>query len=200
MKSLFSLIVFLPLFGTAQIEQKIDAFSKSYSLEAVGNYAKAIEEINKIYDENSYEINLRLGWLYYNLGNYFESEKNYQIAVDLMPYSIEAKLGYVLPVSAMGNWNDVIKTYEKILEIDPQNTLINYRMGAIYYERKDYEIALSYCEKTVNLYPFDYDSVVLLGWINYQMGNLREAKVLFQKSMVIKPNNSSAEYGLSLIK
>ena len=200
MKSLISILLFLPLFCFSQIEQNIEAFSESYALEAVGNFAKGIEEIESIYDENSYEINLRLGWLYYNLGNYFESKNKYQKAVDLMPYSLEAKLGYVLPVSAMGNWNDVIKTYEKVLEIDPQNTLVNYRMGAIYYEREEYEKAISHCEKTVNLYPFDYDSVVLLGWINYQMGNLREAKVLFQKSMLIKPNNQSAEYGLSLIK
>ena len=200
MKSLISILLFLPLFCFSQIEQNIEAFSESYALEAVGNFAKGIEEIESIYDENSYEINLRLGWLYYNLGNYFESKNKYQKAVDLMPYSLEAKLGYVLPVSAMGNWNDVIKTYEKVLEIDPQNTLVNYRMGAIYYEREEYEKAISHCEKTANLYPFDYDSVVLLGWINYQMGNLREAKVLFQKSMLIKPNNQSAEYGLSLIK
>ena len=200
MKSLISILIFLPLFCFPQVEQNIEVFSESYSLEAVGNYAKAIEEIESIYDENSYEINLRLGWLYYNLGNYFESKNKYLKAVELMPYSIEAKLGYVLPLSAMGTWNDVIDTYKKILEIDPQNTLVNYRMGAIFYERKDYEKALSYCEKTVNLYPFDYDSVVLLGWINYQMGNFREAKVLFQKSMLIKPNNQSAVYGLSLIK
>lgn len=190
----------LPTFCFSQVEQHIEAFSESYALEAVGNFAKGIQEIENLYDENSYEMNLRLGWLYYNLGNYFESKNKYQKAVDLMPYSIEAKLGYVLPVSAMGNWNDVMRTYENILEIDPQNTLVNYRMGAIYYERKEYEKAFSYCEKTVNLYPFDYDSVVLLGWINYQMGNLREAKVLFQKSMLIKPNNQSAEYGLDLIK
>ena len=200
MKSLLSIMLFLPLFCFSEVEQNIEAFSESYALEAVGNFAKGIEEIENIYDENSYEINLRLGWLYYNLGNYFESKNKYQKAVELMPYSIEAKLGLVLPVSAMGNWNDVIKTYEKVLEIDPQNSLVNYRMGAIHYERKEYEKALSYCEKTVNLYPFDYDSVVLLGWINYQMGNLREAKVLFQKSMLIKPRNQSAEYGLSLIK
>jgi tetratricopeptide (TPR) repeat protein len=200
MKSLISILLFLPLICFSLIEQNIKAFSESYALEAVGNFAKGIEEIESIYDENSYEINLRLGWLYYNLGNYFESKNKYQKAVELMPYSIEAKLGYILPVSAMGNWNDVMNTYKKVLEIDPQNTLVNYRMGVIYYERKEYEKALTYCEKTVNLYPFDYDSVVLLGWINYQMGNLREAKVLFQKSMLIKPNNQSAEYGLSLIK
>jgi tetratricopeptide (TPR) repeat protein len=200
MKKICYLLFAIPFFAGAQSDETIEAFSESYSLEAVGNFAKAIEELNQVYDESSYELNLRLGWLYYNMGNYFESKNKYQRAVELMPYAIEAKLGYVLPVSAMGNWDEVVKTYEKILEIDPQNSLVNYRMGAIFYERKLYEKAFNFCEKTVNQYPFDYDSVILLAWIHYQMGNLREAEVLFKKSMLIKPNNSSAEQGLGLIK
>ncbi|MBS0001051.1 MAG: tetratricopeptide repeat protein [Cyclobacteriaceae bacterium] len=200
MKKRFLIIALFPLIVNGQSDEIIKAFSESYSLEAVGNFAKAIQEIDRVYDENYYEMNLRLGWLYYNLGNYFESKNKYEKAVNQMPYAIEAKLGYVLPVSAMGNWDEVVKTYEKILEIDPQNSLVNYRMGAIFYERKQYEKALNFCEKTVNLYPFDYDSVILLAWIHYQKGDLREAGVLFKKSMLIKSNNASAEYGLSLIK
>ena len=200
MKKLFFILLSLPVIVYGQSEEMIEAFSESYSLEAVGNFAKAIDELNQVYDETSYELNLRLGWLYYNMGNYFESKNKYEKAVELMPYATEAKLGYVLPVSAMGNWDEVVKTYEKILEVDPQNTLVNYRMGAIFYDRKQYEKAFNYCEKTVNLYPFDYDSVILLAWINYQMGKLREAEVLFKRSMLIKPNNASAEYGLGLIK
>jgi len=200
MKKLFFILLTLPVIVYGQSEEMIEAFSESYSLEAVGNFAKAIDELNQVYIETSYELNLRLGWLYYNMGNYFESKIKYEKAVELMPYATEAKLGYVLPVSAMGNWDEVVKTYEKILEVDPQNTLVNYRMGAIFYDRKQYEKAFNYCEKTVNLYPFDYDSVILLAWINYQMGKLREAEVLFKRSMLIKPNNASAEYGLGLIK
>jgi tetratricopeptide (TPR) repeat protein len=200
MKKLFLILMILPLNIFAQSDDMIRAFSESYSLEAVGNFAKAIQELDQVYEESSYELNLRLGWLYYNMGNYFESKNKYEKAVHLMPYATEAKLGYVLPVSAMGNWDEVVKTYEKILEIDPQNSLVNYRMGAIFYERKQYEKALKYCEKTVNQYPFDYDSVILLAWIHYQMGSIREAEVLFKKSMLIKPNNASADFGLSQIK
>lgn len=200
MKKLFLILMIFPFIIFAQSEEMISAFSESYSLEAVGNFAKAIQELDQVYDESSYELNLRLGWLYYNMGNYFESRNKYEKAVNLMPYATEAKLGYVLPLSAMGNWDEVVKTYEKILEIDPQNSLVNYRMGAIFYERKQYEKALKYGEKTVNQYPFDYDSVILLAWIHYQMGSIREAEVLFKKSMLIKPKNASAEYGLSQIK
>jgi Flp pilus assembly protein TadD len=32
------------------------------------------------------------------------------------------------------------------------------------------------------------------------MGKLKEAKALFNKALLIKPNDSSAQYGLGLIK
>jgi tetratricopeptide (TPR) repeat protein len=189
----------LPASLAAQSEMH-EAFVESYGLEATGNYSNAIEKMLNIYDATSYDINIRLGWLYYNLGNYAESKKYYKIATGVLPYSLEAKLGYVMPLAGMGLWNEVIAVYEEILKIDPQNTLANYRMGAIYYERKQYERAYDYIENVINLYPNDYDSVVLFAWTHYQMHKLKEARVLFEKALLIKPNDSSAQYGLSLIK
>lgn len=177
-----------------------EAFIESYSLEATGNYSTAIEKIIAIYDEESYDINIRLGWLYYNLGNYPEAKKYYNKAVTILPYSLEAKLGYVLPLAGLGLWNEVIEVYNEMLKIDPQNTIANYRLGAIYYERKEFEKAFKYLENVINLYPNDYDTVVLFAWTHYQMGKLKEAKALFTKALLVKPNDSSAQYGLSLIK
>jgi tetratricopeptide (TPR) repeat protein len=191
-------------FGTLAYGQNntkvYESFIESYGLEATGNYSNAIEKIINIYSEDSYDMNIRLGWLYYNLGNYPESQKYYLIATEILPYSIEAKLGYVLPVSGLGYWDKVIEVYNDILEIDPQNTLVNYRMGAIYYERKQYEKVYDFLENVINLYPNDFDAIVLFAWTHYQMGRLKDAKVLFNKALLIKPNNSSAQYGLSLIK
>ena len=177
-----------------------ESFIESYGLEATGNYSNAIEKIIEIYTADSYDMNIRLGWLYYNLGNYPESQKYYQIATQILPYSIEAKLGYVLPVSGLGYWDKVIEVYNDILVIDPQNTLVNYRMGAIYYERREYEKAYDFLENVINLYPNDFDAILLFAWSHYQMGKLKEAKVLFNKALLIKPNNASAQYGLGLIK
>jgi len=43
-------------------------------------------------------------------------------------------------------------------------------------------------------------SEIVIAGLGDGKGNLHEARVLFHKSTLIKPNNSSAEYGLSLIK
>lgn len=176
------------------------AFKQSYSLEAKSEYTKAITVLKDVYDENSYEINLRLGWLCYSAGQFAQSMSYYQNAINLKPYSVEAKLGYVLPASAAGNWDQVVVQYKKILEYDAQNSLVNFRLGMIYYGRKDYQTAQKYFERVVNLYPFDYDGNVMLAWSYLQMGKMREARVVFNKALLIRPDDASALEGISLIK
>lgn len=199
--SFLLLIVFSAFQLNAQDNNnQVSVFSSSYTYEASGEYTKAVDILKKVYDESSYEINLRLGWLTYQSGLYTESVAFYNKAIALMPLSIEARLGYVLPASAAGNWDQVITRYNEILKLDPNHYTVNYRMGLIYYGRKDYQAAFRYFEKIVNLYPFDYDAILMLGWTDFQLGKLREAKVLFQKALLNRPQDSSATEGLGLIK
>ena len=198
------LISAMLLLGTsivkAQDNAMGEAFTQSYYYEKVGNYSSAIASLKKVYDATSYEVNLRLGWLHYNAGLYKESMTYYQTAINLMPVSIEARLGYVYPAAAFGSMTEVINQYTKILEIDPQNSTANYRMGYIYYDKKDYATAYKYFEKVVNLYPFGYDGLLMFAWTNFQLGKTREAQVLFNKVLLTSPGDKSATQGLSLIK
>ena len=176
------------------------AFSASYQAEAAGAYSKAVTAIQGVYSEKSYELNLRLAWLEYLNKDYVASQKHYQKAVELMPMSIEAKLGYVIPAAELGNWEQVIKTYQDILKIEPNNSTVNYRMGSIYYNRSDFPTALKYLERVVNLYPFNYDGVYLLAWTYLNLGKNGEAKLLFQRALLIVPNDANALDGLGRIK
>ena len=135
-----------------------------------------------MYDENSYEVNLRLGWLGYLAGSFTESKAYYTRAVSLMPYSVEARLGLVYPLAALGNMTEVVTQYEKILEIIPNYSLVLHRMGLIYYGKGDYEAARKYFDKVVNLFPFDYDALAMLGWTYFKMNNTREARGPFSES------------------
>lgn len=177
-----------------------EAFSKSQQFESRGNFTDAISVMKTVYQEDSYEINLRLGWVTYLAGLFTESASYYQKAIKLKPYAIEPRLGFANPASALGNWDQVISQYDEILAIDPQNSVVNYRLGSIYYGRKEYARAEKYLEKVVNLYPFDYDSMVLYAWTFYRLGKFREAQVMFNKTLLNKPGDTSALEGLSLIK
>jgi tetratricopeptide (TPR) repeat protein len=180
--------------------EKKDAFQKSYIQEATGEYVAAAVSLKNVYAEDSYEINLRLGWLSYLAGSFSESKAYYNKAMNLMPYAVEPRFGYIYPAAAMGNWNEVISQYEKILEITPNNSIALHRMGLLFYGREDYESARKCFEKVVNLYPFDYDGLTMLAWSNFRLNNIRVATILFQKALLNTPNGSSALEGLDLLK
>lgn len=189
------------IFVFSQDQTKIiEGFQNSYLHEASGNLAEAILDLKGVYEEDSYEINLRLGWLTYSSGLFSESQSYYNNAISLKPFAIEPRFGVVLPQAAMGNWNSVIIQYQKILEISPNNSIALHRLGLIYYGQKDFQKAEKYFEKVVNLYPFDYDALVMYAWTNFQLKKFREAKVLFNKALMNTPSGSSAMEGMQLME
>lgn len=198
-----TIIVVLLLFSFTAFSQTMDAlqsaFSKSYEAENAKNYTLAISELKVVYDAGNYVVNIRLGWLNYLAKQYTESIKYYEKSISLKPYAIEARFGCVKPLSALEEWESVKKQYVEILTIDPQNTVANYWLGVINYNRKDFTAAAKLFEKIVNLYPLDYDSVIMLAWSKLYSSKLTEAKVLFHQALIIRPNDSSALSGLKLI-
>ncbi|MCD6091539.1 MAG: tetratricopeptide repeat protein [Bacteroidales bacterium] len=176
------------------------AFTKSYVAEKNGDFSPAMDALKKVYDESSYELNLRLGWLNYNAGLFDEAIIFYSNSLKLKPYSEEARFGLILPLSALGKWDKVIKTYNNILELSPNNSVALYRLGLVYYGRKDYNKAYALFNKVVDLYPFGYDGLLMLGWTSYFLGNNNQAKVLFNKVNLYNPGDKSANEGLNLIK
>jgi len=199
-----SILLIIILIGSqnlfAQDNKLIAAFTKSYKYETEGEYQSAITELKNVYDEKSYELNIRLGWLSYNAGLFSQSIIYYRTAINLMPYSEEAKFGLVFPASASGKWDIVLNTYKKVLENSPNNITANYQVGLLYYGKQKYSEAYKHFKITVDLYPFDYDGLIMYAWTNYQLGKYREAKVLFNKVLLLSPDDASALEGLGLIK
>ncbi len=200
---LIIIFIGLALSGVASGQNQqvlVDAFSSSYAKETAGDYKGGLDVLKSVYNKDNYELNLRLGWLSYLAGMLDESQSYYQRAVSLMPMGIEARFGLIYPLSSMGNWTQVIRIYEEILRIDPMNSIANFRFGLVYYGRNEFLKAKPLFEKVVNLYPFDYDGLNMMAWTHLKLGNSREAKILFQKSLLNKPGDASALEGLSLIK
>lgn len=171
------------------------AFSKSYAFEYNSEYSKAITALTELNSDN-YQVNLRLGWLYYLNKDYLRSEANYKKAVAHEPASIEARFGLVLPMSALGNWNNVLSVYLEVLKLDPNNTIANYRTASIYYNRKDYTNAAAYINKVIKLYPFDYDSNLLNGKILIAQGRNADAKKYFSRALEYNPQSEEASAAL----
>ena len=173
------------------------AFKDSYTNEYKANYSGAIADLQKVYKADSYEMNLRMGWLQYEAKQYAKSLDYYQKAIDLRKYSVEARLGYVKPANELKKYDKVYQTYEDILKIDPYNSVANYWVGVSYYLVKKYDIAVKYLELVVNMYPFDYDANHMLGWIYLGLGRSADARIVFTQALYSRPGDASATDGLS---
>ena len=193
----FTAGLYLPVYAQFN-EQVLKSFEQSYALEQSGEFRKAASLLRAVYQEDSYEFNLRLGWLNYQAGLFDESEIYYRKALTILPYSEEAKFGLVLPLAARGEWNEVIMIYSQILANNPGNTSALYRLGYIFYERKDWAQAARNFQKVIDLYPFGYDGLLMMAWTNLQLGKTREARVLFNKVLLWSPGDSSALEGLQI--
>ena len=194
-------LLVIPVYVLAQNQDKLQAaFTESYTLESQGDYTQAITVMQRVFDKDVYEINLRLGWLSYKAGLFDESESYYRRAIQLMPYGLEARFGFFYPLSSTGQWTQVIQIYEEVLKIDPNNSVANFRFGLVYYGRSEFSKAEKLFSKVVNLYPFDYDGVHMLAWTKLKLGKTQESKALFQKALLFKPGDASSLEGLSYIR
>jgi len=185
-------LVSLLFSGVLKSQSSDLAFSKSYLFEYESQYVKAIKALQDLNHE-SYEINLRLGWLFYLNKEYSKSEGFYKKAIALEPASVEGRFGLVLPLSAEGNWNAVLLVYLEILKYDPNNSIANYRIASIYYNRKDYASTVNYISKVIKLYPFDYDSNLLYGKTLIAQGKNTEAKKYIEKALEYNPQSEEAK-------
>ena len=202
-KKLMAITVILLLTSSSYAQtpaQNQKAFSDSYSAELKSDYTGAIADIQKVYQADCYECNLRLGWLYYYAKNYTLSMDYYQKAINLKQYSVEARLGYIKPANEAKQYDKAYLKYEEILKIDPYNSVANYWVGMNYYFAKKYDVAAKYFELVLNMYPFDYDANHMLGWTYLSLGRKAEAKMLFNQALCNRPGDVSATDGLSKSK
>ena len=192
------LLAAISSFSYAQTDVALQrAFRNSYANENKKDYQSAIADVTPYYSEGNYEVNIRLGWLNYVNKNYNASQTYYSKAVSIKPNSIEAKFGYVKPLSFLQSWDKVLAQYTDIIKIDPQNTQANYWAGVIYYNRKNFAEATKLFKAVISLYPFDYDGNHMMGWASLMAGKKPDAKIYFNKALIIKPDDPSSIEGLS---
>jgi tetratricopeptide (TPR) repeat protein len=167
-----------------------NAFKKSYESELAVKYAKAIEDLAPFANNNTYEINLRLGYLNYMNAKFLQATTHYKKCLELAPKSVEARLAYINALAALEKWDDVILQYKEILKVDAGNAKALYNLSLIYFNRTDYTTAQIYLNTYIALYPFDFDGVNLAGWNKYYLGKKEEAIVLFKKALLLNPSST----------
>ena len=177
-----------------------EAFQKSIGYENKQDYTNAIDVLKPFATATNYEANVRLGWLYYSAGKHNESVSYYLKSITLKPAAAEPLWGIVYPYAELKKWTELQAIYQKIISLDPKNTTANYRLGLSAYYSKDYTIAKKYFDIVIGLYPLDYNTLLMSAWTTYFLGKPVDAKTMFNKVLMVMPDDKSAKEGLALIK
>lgn len=170
--------LFSAFYLSASFAQAQEAlWQNSYQLEKAGKYTEAIAAIAPI-AVNSPDAELKVmrrGWLYYLLGSYNESIREYRLAIERNNKSIDARLGLTLPFIAQQRWREVEINARAALELAPNNYIALIRLAIAEEGQHDWNGMKKTSNTLVINYPSDANAFVYLARAEAGSGKRDEA-------------------------
>lgn len=184
----------LPRSSSAQELDIAGAYKRSFEMEKAQRYQEAIRALAPVYEAypNGYTVNLRMGWLFYLNGNFNNAIAHYEVAGTAMPYSLEPKLGRLLPLLAQERWAEAEALAYQIVSVDHYNYYGNLRLLIALRNQKKLEPAYQIALKMTSAYPTDMYYLVELALIQDARGDKAEARRLFEDVLILYPENETA--------
>lgn len=176
-------------------QQIRDAYHRSYGYERTGDYENAIKALSLVFREypNGYTVNLRLGWLHYLSGKQANALEHYETAIRVAPYSLEAKLGALLPLMAQGRYAESETRAYQILTADYYNYFGNLRLAYTLRMQGKLDQAHAVLVKMLAAYPTDTAFLAELGLVLVGQGDKDGAAAVFSDVLTLDPENVSAQ-------
>jgi Flp pilus assembly protein TadD len=174
------------------------AVTRSYESEYSGKYSEAYDAIATVSRDNpkEYFFALRAAWLSYLSGKYAVSLRHYQDALLLKPDSIEPRLGQLLPLIALGKYDQAEMAAKAILRTDPKNYTARLQLAYIYYLRGNFIRAETHYAELAAEYPSDATVLMGFGWAQLKQGKKSAARESFGRVQLMSPTNTYAKEGL----
>jgi tetratricopeptide (TPR) repeat protein len=184
--------------SVADSDAAASAFAESYQSEAAGEYVDAMDALVNTYNKYpaDYTINLRYGWLYYMSGEFDDSMSHYRAAIQAEPESIEARLGYMLPLLALERYADVETAAYQVLKKDSNNYLATLRLVTALRLEGKWDVAEKAAREMLALYPSDVSFLAELAVIKAGQGNENSAREISRTIRILDPDNATAAYYL----
>ena len=170
-----------------------EAYHGSYRYEKAQSYQDAIKAITPVLTAypQGYTVNLRLGWLYYLSGNYANAKACYQAAMKAAPMSVEAKLGYTLPLLAQERFGEVEAVTRQILRLDASNYYAHLRLAYALRMQQKPDQAEEALSGVLQMFPTDVG--LLTEWGLIKVAKHLPAERIFNDVLTLDPENVVAK-------
>jgi Flp pilus assembly protein TadD len=179
-----------------------DSYLKSYRYESGQDYRNAIKALVPVVTARpeDYTVGLRLGWLFYLNGNHANARACYEAAMRAQPASLEAKLGYTLPLLAQGKYDEAEAVARQILRLDASNYYANLRLAYALRMQGKFEAAAELLNRFLPLYPTDLKLLAELGLVCVARNQPEDARRLFTELRLLDPENATAQEQLASLR
>lgn len=117
-----------------------------------------------------------------------EAETYFQSALTLNPNCLTARHRYPILLLIVGKISQALQILQPIMYIDPSSVFSYKRAGRFFYRIEQFENALTYIYRALELEPNDYETLTILGSVFAELGNYDEALVVLLKSLNIQYN------------
>jgi Flp pilus assembly protein TadD len=172
---------------------------ESYSLEAKGDVAGALNKILKLQQMNpdDYLLNYRLGYLMALNKKYPNARIHYEKAAQIQPKSLEPWLAISLMSLYSLDDSKVISASKEVLKRDPHHYTALQRLASAQIRAKNFDQALQVAETGVSLYPTDAIFLEQKAFALNALKKTDQAKSVAQTLILVSPTN---EFAKSLFK
>lgn len=108
------------------------------------------------------------------------AEKLFERAIELNPNCAVAYSRYTSYLAAMGRLDEALRMIRRAQELDPLSPDMNAGLANVLYFARDYDEAMSYCQRALALEPNFLDALLWLGLCYEQKGMFAEAAAQFR--------------------
>ncbi len=189
-----SMVIFAGLLLVTSSISAQGVWAESYAQEARGDFAAAIESINAIINaEPSHEFAvMRRAWLHYLNGQYNNSIRDYQRAMEINDQSLEARLGIMLPLLAQQRWRQAANYGAETIRLSPWNYYAHLRLMVAEEGQRQWQTLARHAAETAKRYPSDPTFLVYWARALARQGNVSEAAVIYEKVLERVPSHEEA--------
>jgi eukaryotic-like serine/threonine-protein kinase len=139
-------------------------------------------------DPQSIDVNVTLGDLRRQTGQYPEAVAAYMRVLSQQPNNADAVLGLAETYRSSGDFKNAEAQYQRAIALQPNYWGGYSKLGGFYYARSRYQEAIQQFKKVIDLVPDSERGYNNLGGIYQRIGRYDEAIEVFQRSIQRKPS------------
>ncbi|MEW6618923.1 MAG: tetratricopeptide repeat protein [bacterium] len=146
-------------------------------------------------------------YFYFNQGEKYRAEKNYEAAISMYKKAIKLNPDYDITYNNLGcayyekgQFDEAIANYKKALEFNLTTKVTHSNLACAYYYKGMFDEAIEEFKKELENNPVCVDSLNGLGCAYYNKKMYEEAIKWFKKALEINPDYTSAKNKLASAK